>query len=232
MPEETSKTITITALVEKDFEPDIFRVEIIFEGEQDDKSECVAAYNADRKRVLAALGEAGVASDEVRTGAFRVSAHYEWYYEKATGAPYERYRRTERYVDGCEYSGDCHFERGMDLELLGSVWNALQNTEGDFTFEVTYDLEHPDECERELLRAAVAEARSRAELLADAAGAKLGGIASMKHGFRHAASSYSQPIMLYAAEDCGYDDEGSSAPALNPETILVSCEVSASWFIA
>ena len=221
------RVIVIEASVEKDYDPDMFRLQVDFEGERDDRAACVDSYNTDFAKVKAALVDAGIPADEIRNSSFSVSVHYDWLYEK-TDRGYEQYRRTERIVDGYEYKGECSVERKVDFGLLADIWNALQELDGDFTFDISYRLEKPDECEKQLLRAAVAEARDRAETLADAAGSKLGKVGAIHYRFNHASSNYAdgavcEPCVSYceAAEP--------SAPEFNPETIGVYCNVTVAW---
>ena len=223
-----ARTVSIDARAQKDFEPDQFRVEVSFHGEYDDKAECTRAFNGDLKRVKEALAKVGVPVDEIVSRGYRVVTHYEWRYEKCEGSYGEWYRRGERFVEGYEYDGDCSFKCKMDPALLAAIWVALQSTEGDFSYEIEYMIERPDEREREILRDAVVAARGRAEVLADAAGAKLGEVASIDYGFAYEEELIHRLNKCCCAPDDGYDDF-DDAPSLIPEPIPISCKVSVSW---
>lgn len=228
MTDSSDRVITIDARVAKECKSDLFRVSIYFEGDDSEKEECVRAFNEDQARVLSALEEAGIPADRIKSASFNVTRHYDWYYEKCSDHPKNYHRRTERFISGHEYSGDCSFEHEFDHGMLAAVWDVLQRTEGSFSFDITYSLEHPDACERELLQSAVVEARSRANTLTAAAGAELGEVASISHAFRHASSDFSESVKLSAG---AIADDGPCAPDLNPESMPVRCEVSISWFI-
>ena len=227
----TEKIIVIEAQVERDYEPDMFRLTIRFSGMRDDKAACVQTYNADCSKVQAALVEAGIPADAIKNSDFAVTIHYEWLYKKDEAFP-EYYRRIKRIAEGYEYQATCSVEHKMDSSLLNNIWNALKNLEGDFSFDISYELEHPDECEKELLRAAVAEARCRAEVLANASDAKLGEVASIHYRFNRASNNYPTSSRMLKAESA-FDslDEELEAPTFNPESIGVYCSVSISWML-
>ena len=219
--------ITIEAQVERDFEPDMFRLEIVFEGNGDERRDCVDSFNSYFEKVCTALTETGISAQEIKSGSFIVSTHYDWLYEKVE-RDYDCYRRRERIADGFEYRGECSVEHEADFDLLANIWNALQELDAGFTFEITYKLEKPDECEKELLRSAVAEARNRAETLAVAAGSGLGRVSAIHYRFNHASGNYPEGAICKPCVDdcCG---AGPSAPEFNPESITVYCDVTIAW---
>ena len=222
-----NSAITIEAEVQKDFEPDMFRLSVVFEGEKSERQECIESYNEDYSKVQSALVEAGILADEIKSSSFSVSVHHDWLYEKVDDAR-GYYRRRDRIVDGCEYQGACSVEREADFTLLAAIWNALQQLDGDFSFGIAYSLKRPDECEKELLRSAVSEARDRAEALADAAGSKLGNVKRIHYRFSRASSSYAdgggcEPMGDY----CDAAEPG--VPEFNPEPISVYCSVTLAW---
>lgn len=223
--------ITIEAAASKDYEPDRFRLQVDFEGDQDSRTECVEAYNSDCAKVKALLVEAGIPADEIRNGRFSVAVHYERLYEKVVldnGREYYKYAKSV--ADGYEYFGDCSVESKVDFGLLASIWNGLQGLKGDFSFDITYMLERPDECEKELLRAAVAEARDRAETLADAAGSKLGRIDAIHYRFNNASKNRLDQHSC-SLPDCLYDPAMPDIPDFNPEAINVRCDVTVAWVL-
>ena len=227
------RKITIDARAEREFEPDMYCVKVEFEGEGSSKDECTQAYNVDYQNVLDALAKAGIVADQIKNGAFMVSVHYEWYYEKVKDSHYQKYRRTERYIDGYEYHGSCSFERAMDLGEFADVWSALQTVEGDFSFSVEYKLAHPDECEASLLREAVAEAHMRAAVLAEATGEQLGRVASIDHRFIHASQQvYREELAVCCGSTGGGLNPIDKAPLFNPEGIEIGCAVTVAWEIA
>ena len=228
-----SKGVTIDARAEKGFEPDKFQIQVNFSGWREEKAECADSYNKDYESVRDVLVKAGVSPDQVKANAFWITTRYSWYYEKVDGLGGERYRQTERYADGYEYRGGFSVEGNMDPHMLARIRGLLQGLDGDFTYSISYALGRSDVCERELLRVAVDEARARAEVLASAAGARLGEVESIYHRFKDACVSrfgdanYCHAALPYGGASSG--PEEPSSPDFNPKPITVECEITASW---
>ena len=232
MSEKSRKgTVLIDAEAEKEFDPDIFVLTVDFYGECDDRKSCVEAYNEDLADVTDALVKSGIQREAIKNSEFKIDMHAEWLYEKVDdGRDY--YRRAERIVKGYEYRGDCTVTHAVDNDLLKRIFHSLQEIDGGFSFNVSFDLERPDEYEKALLKEAVEAARSRAEVLVKAAGAKLGPVETIRHRFDN-ASIVCASAATYAPSGIG-DYEWAmplSAPDFNPETIDISCSVSISWAI-
>ena len=229
LEEKRDRVIVIDALSEREFEPDLFTLAIGFHGEHSEKKSCIEAYNADFAKVKTALENAGIQPDEIKNSEFRVTTHYDWLYEKADDR-HDYYRRVSRLVNGYEYNGDCTVEHEVDPDLLKRIWAALQEIEGDFSVGIDYRLARPDECEKTILREAVAEARARAETLASAAGTKLGDVVTINHRFDN-ASSFGASGLKRATRLAPDGDFGSPpcAPEFNPRALEVSCSVSVAW---
>ncbi len=232
--------ITIGAASEGKYVPDLFTIEVDFGTDKDSREECIEAYNEDYALVKEALVKVGVTEDAIATGPFSVTIHYEWVYEKIeenySGRHREEYRRVRKEVDGYEYEGSLLVELPMDLKLVKTIWSALNDIDGYFSFSFNYRLEHPEIHERELLEQAVAEARKRAEVLAAAANIKLGSVEAINHEYRYASSIgnrtecyKSETVFRLGSEDVFRSPDGT--PDLNPEDIPVSCSVTLRWAV-
>ena len=227
--------ITIYAAAQGKYAPDVFTIEVSFTGEKENRDECVQAYNEDYRKVKEALISAGVPEESIVTGPFAVMAHYEWIYEKieegSSRRRREEYRRIRKEIDGYEYEGNCSAELPMNASLAKTIWVTLRDCEGDFGFDFSYDLEHPEVHERALLEQAVSEAKERAEVLASAAGIKLGAVEAIEHEYRHAVQA---DQCVHRSTNIQYMDTArnsleENAPDFDPEHIWVSCDVSIRW---
>lgn len=222
--------VKIESTIFQELEPDQITLAIEFSDELDTKEECLTQYNQDLEAVLKALESAGISRQEVAQSRFSLCPNKETAYKKVDGKKDEYYRAYE-FVDGCEYSGESTVILDADQETFAKVWLALFETEGAFTFQVSYGLKDRAAAEAQLLNSAVDQARARAQILALAAGASLGSIHTLKHDFSSGTGlswNYNDNGLCYR-ESCAMDLSLSKVPEFNPEKITVSCDVSCSW---
>ena len=222
--------VKIDSTIFQELEPDQITLTIEFSDELDTKEECLTQYNQDLAAVLKALETAGISRQEVTQSRFSLYPNKETAYKKVDGKSDEYYRAYE-YVDGCEYSGESTVVLDADPEVFSKAWVALFDTEGAFTFQVSYGLKDRAAAEAQLLNSAVDQARARAQVLALAAGASLGPIHTLKHDFSSGTGlswNHNDNGLRYR-ESCAMDLSSSKVPEFNPEKITVSCDVFCSW---
>ena len=134
-------------------------------------------------------------------------------------------------IKGYEYTSHATIAMEADEDAYGKVWLALLETDGSFTFEFEFDLKNEEAVERELLAKAVKQAQSRAEILAEAAGAKLGNVMSINHTMRNAYSGYGLDYMCCESPRPSSYGKRNLIPDFNPEDITVCCSVDVAWSI-
>jgi uncharacterized protein len=120
--------------------------------------EALAANSAQMRRVLTALFAAGVAKGDVQTQDVSVSRSYP----------------DNGYSADNTVSVKIH-----DLEKAGSILDAATNAGANNVYGPTLTRSDQDELQAKALRAAVDRARAKAQILADAAGVRLGAVTAI-----------------------------------------------------
>lgn len=225
-----SSLIKISATARASKKPDQVELDISFYGECDEKDACIAQYNKDIASVLSALEGAGFEQESVKQSGFKVYPHKESVFEKVGDDEDDYYYRTE-VVKGYEYESHATVLMDADQELYGNAWLALLETDGSFSFQFDFRLKDEASVEKELLASAVDQARSRAEILATAAGAKLGGIAGIEHTVRNTFDGYADHFLCCEDSYMSAPSKKDMIPDFNPDDITVYCSIDAAWFI-
>lgn len=134
--------------------------------------EALAANSGQMRRVLTALFAAGVAKGDVQTQDVSVSRSYQ-----DTG-----------YTADNTVSVTIH-----DLAKAGSILDAASNAGANDVYGPTLTRSDQDGLQAKALRAAVDDARTKARVLAEAAGVRLGGVTAITEGG-------DEPMPVYAAD--------------------------------
>jgi uncharacterized protein YggE len=156
-----------------------------------------AAAASTMTAILAALASAGVARPDMRTTLLSVQPRYDYRDGKPpTLTGYDLTNVVEVTV--------------RDLAALGGVVDGALAAGATSLDGLTFRVDDPREAERAARVAAVAEARSRAEVLAEAAGVAIAGVAEIVEG--GAPPSWPQPkaARMAIAEDAGTPVEGGT----------------------
>jgi uncharacterized protein YggE len=125
------------------------------------------ANNAAMSRLMTALKKAGVKADDIRTSNFSVSPWYK---------PYVRNR--PRVIGGYQASNQVRVKI-RDIAKLGGILDAVVTAGSNRVNGVQFSVDKPRELLDQARRKAVADARRRATLYAEVAGAKLGKVLSI-----------------------------------------------------
>lgn len=222
--------IKISATARASKEPDQVELDISFYGECNEKDECITQYNKDLSAILLALDNIGFDKESIRQSGFKVYPHRESVYEKVGEDKDDYYYRTEM-VKGYEYESHATLLMDADEDLYGNAWLALLETDGSFSFQFDFGLKDEASVEKELLASAVEQAKARAEILASAAGASLGRIASIEHTVRNTFDGYAGHFLCCEDSCMSTPSNENMIPDFNPDDITVYCSIEAAWFI-
>jgi uncharacterized protein YggE len=163
---EKSRTVTVQGQGKIQAVPDIatLSIEVTLEGSALD---AVSAQVRERmQKALAALKAQGIDDKDIQTQAYQVQPRFE--YDKAGNAKRKGYSVTHRVA-----------AKVRDLKKVGKVLTSVLDTGVTSVDGPNFDFDNPDALERQALQKAVEDARSKAELLAHAAGATLGEILTL-----------------------------------------------------
>lgn len=188
--------------------PDTLRATVGVAARRASVQEALDAANAAAQRVLDALDDAGVAQDDVRTTQFSVNPQFS---QDGAITGYEVANLVEATL--------------RDLDRVGAVLETVVEAGGDDARVqgVSYALEDDAALLADARAAAVADARTRAEQYAEAAGVELGALVGVSE--LPAAGPFDE---AFAAETAA---EGAAAVPLAPGTQDVAVTVTATWAI-
>ncbi|MGF1551796.1 MAG: SIMPL domain-containing protein [Paracoccaceae bacterium] len=165
---EGRRTVSVTGEGSVEVAPDRAFVGLGASAEDESAVEAMDEVSSRVEAVIEALHEAGVADEAIATTAIALSPIYDRSgrssYSDSSGEPGVRgYRATNRLR-----------VRLDDLDAVGRVLDAATRAGATDIGAIAFDLADPAPVEAEARRAAFADARERAALYAEAAGARLG----------------------------------------------------------
>lgn len=223
---EAGKTLSIDACVSAYREPDVFRVDIEFSGNEGTKADCFASY---KKSVIAAeeaFKAAGFDPNEIKSDQLSISPSFRHVYEKVDDERYRvfteaLYRRNEL-VDGYEYDSSAYAEYPFDgnMEAVEGLWRSLLALGEGTSCGFSFDLADKQGAKEALIAEAIGQARRRAELHASALSYKLGDVVHVE------AESVKRE--LYRCKNV-HGELPESAPLFRPEPVEVSCSARIDW---
>lgn len=162
-------------------------------------------------RIFSALEEQGIAEKDIQTANYSIWPEQEWPRGETGGKPR---------ITGYRVSNTVHV-KVRDIEAVGEVLAAVTDAGANSVNGIQFGVENTDALEAEARRLAMADARARAESLADLAGVGLGDVLTISMS---ASPGYPRP---YAAARMEMADAGAPVPgiALGEQSIAVSLHV-------
>lgn len=166
--EELSRTITVVGEAEEQVVPDRARVSagVVSRGRTADEG--LAQNNSAMEKVLGVLDAAGIKAADVGTSGFGVSPLF----EETTGP------RQARRIVGYQVTNTVTVLL-RDIDKVGAVLDALVNAGANNLHGVTFFAARDTARQDRLRIAAVKEARRKAMLMAEAAGAEVGRVVTI-----------------------------------------------------
>ncbi len=194
------RVITVTGEASITALPDLARVSIGVSEQAASAQEALRAMSAGTAAVLARLETAGIAATDMQTGQLSLQPQYD-YSSYSGGAK----------LDGFVASTMIDV-RVRDLARLGEVLDAVVADGANQLGGVSFDLAERTPALDAARRDAVAVARARAELFAQAAGVELGALLSLSEN-----GGYNAPVPMFAR---GEMMDASSVPVAAGEVAL------------
>jgi uncharacterized protein YggE len=204
--------ITVTGEGRVDQAPDMATVSLGVTTEGATAAEALGANSGEIAKVLERLGSAGIEPRDVQTTGLSVSPN--WQHNSSGEAP-----RIAGFI-----ANNGVTVRVRALDGLGAVLDAAVQDGANQLNGVEFGLQEPRPAQDEARRRAVADARARAELLAEAAGVKLGAIRSINETM---AAPMPMPAFRMAAEAVA----GAPVPVAAGE-VATTANVTIVWEIA
>lgn len=207
---ERRPTVTVSGTGRVGREADRAQAVFVAEALRESAAEARSAAAVIATRVIGALRDAGVADADLRTAGLEVSQGWE---NDGTNMVRNGFSVTNRIGVTVR-----------DLEAVGRVLDAGLEAGATGLDSVSFQLADEVPAAEEARRAAVADARTRATTIAEAAGGRLGALVALSEGVPAGPSPFPAARMMAMAAD--------SAPTpVMPGHIEVSVSVIAEWEI-
>lgn len=210
------RTITVKGGGEAGVKPDCIRISIELSAKDADYSMTLELISMHNEELIAALRSVKILPDQVKTTDFNIQPQY------------------ENVQDSCgnwkqAQKGYCclhrmYVELDLDLEALARVLSVVSGCDACPVCRIRFTLRDPRAAEELLLRDAAANARERAEILANASGCELGELQNIDYqlGSLHAdsATNFDTPAEMLRT---------SKLPSFTPNDIHLSQDVAFTW---
>jgi len=165
------------------------------------------------EQLTQALTEAGLPTEDLKTGRYNVSPRYSYQ---------EKKRRLLGYT--CQHGLEITFP--YDLEVLDTVMQAVAECGAEPQLSVNFKVADRKRLEGDVLRAAMADARRKAELLCAASDAQLGQILTIDERWNSTGATLARPRVL----DAAMVPSGTGlAPQIKPDEEILSAELTCVW---
>jgi uncharacterized protein YggE len=195
--------------------PDIAVVNIGVTSRGRDAGAALAANSTDLAKVIDAIKAAGVAEKDIGTSGFAISPVYR---QPENGQPSDE----PAAIIGYEVSNQVRVVI-RSIATSGGILDAVVTAGANQIYGIGFDLEDRSAAEREAVTQAIADAKARAEVMAEAAGVRLVRILSINAGANGGA-----PMPMAMARD----SFSAKAVPVMPGERSVTASASIVWEIA
>lgn len=209
---DATPAITVAGRAVVQAPPDLARVSAGVVTEAPRAVDAVRANTAAMRKVMDALGAAGIESKRVQTQRFDVSPIYT---DPGSSRPGQRAA-----ISGYRVANQVGVEvHGVDR--VGAVLDALVTAGANDLGGVSFDIAEPAPLLDEARKQAIADARRRAEIYAKQAGVSLGRVLRIEE-----SGGESGPMPV------AYRMEAAAAPPIAPGQVDLEANVSVTWSLA
>lgn len=168
-----SKTITVRGTGKISAKPDLISLSLTVEAKNVDYAAAMEQAASDAETVVAAVRDAGLPGDALKTAHFNVRTEYE--------SVHDDRGNWKNVFAGYAVSHGLALSFPLDLEILSALLGSLGSSGANPQLGISFTLADPEKARREALEAAVRDAREKASVLASASGAALGELTSVQY---------------------------------------------------
>jgi len=205
-------TITVTGEGKVSAAPDIAEMSFgVTTGVKATSKIASETISTEMNKVLAAVKALGIDEKDIRTESFYLNPMYDWTDGRQRLRGYEATQSLRVKV--------------RDLEKVGDVLTAATDAGANQAGGVSFTIEEPDDKQAEARTEAIADAKQKAQALADQLGERLGDVQSFSE---NGGGWYPRPMMM-AKEEYAMADQAAGAPGMaipaGEEDITVSVSI-------
>ena len=203
-PSSSMRTLSVTGNGRVYLTPDIATISIGVRTDHESASEAVVDNNAQIQQVVAALGDLGVAENDIQTSNFSIY-------------PQQQFDDQGNITSTIYVVENTVMVKIRDLDMLGDVLDTAVSNGANSIYGITFDVEDKTAAQSEARQNAVADAEAKAAELAEAAGVTLGEIQNISE-----AASYP---MLYDVRGGGAAEAAASTVPISPGQLAITSDV-------
>jgi len=215
------RIITVKGVGNVSSKPDMIIISLTQETLARDYGNTMEKAAADLDEIRKSIARAGYDPTELKTSSFNVNTKY------------ERIRDTQgNYQDqfkGYLCTHRLNFEFAYDMQELGKVLSEIAGCEAKPKFSIRFSVKDQDAMKERMLEDAVANAMSKANILAKATGVKLGEI--MRIDYSWGEIEFYSPTSFDDCFDSGKKLKRMRDFRIEPEDVEVSDTVTVVWTI-
>ena len=212
-----TRTLTVTGKGHVEMAPNQVILSFSLSAEGYAYQGTVEALNLKVEKLRVAAEGFGVDRSRLKTSNFSIMPKYQYH---------ERTR--EREFRGFTASHDLRLEIPFNRETLNRALNAIAESGSDAKFNIRFAVAETEELKKRTLQAAVADATVKAQIIAEAASVRLGGIVRIDYGSIE---------VRFFEPDFDVSPVACMAPAppeadIEPENVGASVSITLVWEIA
>lgn len=208
-PEERN-VISVTGEGRLYADPDMAQIVIGVESRAPTAKEAASKNSGDMSEVMAVLKEMGVAEEDIQTVDYSIRA--EMYYPE----------KEEPKVIGYVVTNAVQVKM-RDLNLVGDLLDRVTEAGANNIYGITFTIEDPRPFQEQAREKAVADARKKAQQLADLADIRLGDLISI--------SEYIMGGPVYVERAAPAEGIGGGGPSISPGQLEIVVQVGMSYEI-
>lgn len=220
------KTIKVTGKGKLSVKPDLIRLILSMEETHEKYEDTVQASATASEKLRDLFEDLGFKRSCLKTLYFNINTEYEGYYDEN--------KNWKQRFKGYKFEHRMKLEFPEDNKILGRVIYALGQSETCPEFNIEYTVADAEAAKNSLLKKAVSDSRTKAQILCEAADVKLGCIKSIDYSWGE-IDLVSRPADLMVAgnkltkmceKSAGYDID------INPDDIEITDTVTVVWEIS
>ncbi|HET6629192.1 MAG TPA: SIMPL domain-containing protein [Woeseiaceae bacterium] len=211
-----SRSIHVTGQGEASGKPDLAEIDAGVQTFAETVIEASRQNQAVVEKIFAALDEQGIDKEDIQTSSYSIWAEQDY---SRGGEP------GKQRITGFRVSNIVHV-KVRDIAQIGDVLAAVTDAGANAIHGIRFSVEDPEQLEKEARKAAMADARARAESLAGLAGVELGEVISLSMS---SAPDFPRPYAASRVMEMA--DAGAPAPGIAPGQQSVTVTINATFAI-
>jgi uncharacterized protein YggE len=213
----TERTITVRGAGQVSARPDLIIIEINLSTTRPNYAATLEHAAAEIEAMRSALVKVGHEAKALKTTDFKIETNYTRYLQND-----EWKQRFAGYT--CAH--DLRLEFALDMAMLDKTLGAIASGKASPHFEISFSVQDPSAVKEQLLKSAVSNAAQKAQILAQAAGVKLGPIKQIDYSWAELRFSSETDFVVGSA-----NAPRGLGMEIEPDEIKASDNVTIVWLI-